>query len=197
MPDPRPGHTVLAVPVPALDDWVRERTRGYDDAWVATDPDFVHAHVTVLAPWVPAPSPADLDRVRALLGEVPAFDARLGEVAVFDTGLVHLRPEPCHRFVALTTLVADLWPEHPPYEGRFGAVEPHLSLDVLGPGPASHDRPVTRASVVADVAPLLPVTMRVDRVDLQWWQEGRCHRLASFPLGAGQDGTPDGPRRPV
>ena len=53
-----PGHSVLAVPVPALDDWVRERTRGHDPAWVSTDPGFVHAH-------------AGLRRVVEMPGESP------------------------------------------------------------------------------------------------------------------------------
>ncbi|ANH40253.1 hypothetical protein I601_3854 [Nocardioides dokdonensis FR1436] len=179
---PTTGHTVLAVPVPELDDWVRARTRAYDAAWVSADPGFVHAHVTVLAPWVPAPSDADLERVAALLAPVPAFEARLGEVDVFPNGLVHLRPGPLAAFAALTALVVDAYPGHPPYEGRYGAVEPHLSLDQVGPGPAPGGPPVTRGSVGADLADRLPVRTRVDRVDLQWWQGDGCRLLHSFPL---------------
>lgn len=200
MSDPRPGHTVLAVPVPGLDAWVRERTRAYDPAWVAADPGFVHAHVTVLAPWLPAPGPRDLARVRALVGAVPAFEARLGDVGVFADGLVHLRPEPAQPFATLTRLVARAYPDHPPYAGRYGASEvlrPHLSLDVVGPGPSPHDRPVTPASVAHDLAGLVPLSTRVDRVDLQWWQEDRCRLLDSFTLGTGEDGPPDGYRRPA
>ncbi len=48
------GHTCLAVPVPALEDWVRERTAHYDPSFVSTDPGFAHAHLTLLAP--PGPS---------------------------------------------------------------------------------------------------------------------------------------------
>ncbi len=198
MSHPRPGHTVLAVPVPGLDGWVRERTRGYDPAWVAADPAFVHAHVTVLAPWLVAPGPRDLARVGTLVGAVPAFEARLGDVAVFADGLVHLRPEPREAFAGLTRVVAQAYPDHPPYGGRHGgpdSVQPHLSLDVVGPGPAPHDRPVTPASVSSDLAGLVPLTTRVERVDLQWWQEGRCRLLRSFPLAAGEDGPPHGSRR--
>lgn len=62
------GHTVLAVPVPQLDQVVRSRTAHYDKTFVSTDPRFVHAHITVLAPWVVRPTRADLDRV----GEIAA-----------------------------------------------------------------------------------------------------------------------------
>lgn len=182
------GHTVLAVPVPGLDDWVRARTHAYDAAWVSADPGFVHAHVTVLAPWLAAPEVADLDRVAALLAAVPAFEARLGVVDVFPDGLVHLRPEPHSAFTALSALVADAYPDHPPYEGRYGTVEPHLSLDQVGPGPAPTGPPVTVDSVAADLADRLPASTRVDRVDLQWWQADGCRLLGSFPLAPGRDG---------
>ncbi|MEN8708195.1 MAG: 2'-5' RNA ligase family protein [Nocardioides marinisabuli] len=185
---PTSGHTVLAVPVPALDDWVRARTHEYDPAWVSSDPAFVHAHVTVLAPWVPAPDDADLGRVAALLAAVPAFEARLGEVDVFPNGLVHLRPEPHGWFAALTGLLAEAYPQHPPYEGRYGAVEPHLSLDQVGPGPTRVGQQVgqrvTVGSVAGDLSGRLPVRTRVDRVDLQWWQADGCRLLHSFPLAA-------------
>jgi hypothetical protein len=175
-----PGHSVLAVPVPALDDWVRERTRGHDPAWVSTDPGFVHAHVTVLGPWLPAPTDGDLDRVAALLSAVPAFDAELADAAVFPDGLVHLRPEPVGAFTSLTSLLAAAYPQCPPYEGRYADVVPHLSLDQVGARGAAG--PVTREQVLADVAPLLPARTRVDRVDLQWWQADGCRLLRSFPL---------------
>ena len=64
------GHTCLAVPVPALEDWVRERTAHYDPSFVSTDPGFAHAHLTLLAPWVERPTAADLRRVERVLLEV-------------------------------------------------------------------------------------------------------------------------------
>ena len=175
-----PGHSVLAVPVPALDDWVRERTRGHDPAWVSTDPGFVHAHVTVLGPWLPAPAEGDLERVAELVSAVPACDAELDDTAVFPEGMVHLRPEPVAAFAELTELLAGAYPQCPPYEGRYADVVPHLSLDQVGARGAAG--PVTREQVVADVAPLLPARVRVDRVDLQWWQAGGCRLLRPFPL---------------
>lgn len=45
------GHSVIAFPVPELDPWVRARTEHYDPSFVSSDPDFVHAHITVLGPW--------------------------------------------------------------------------------------------------------------------------------------------------
>ena len=70
------GHTCLALPVPALEGWVRERTAHYDESFVSADPAFSHAHLTLLSPWVPAPSPADLQRVGevlSLIASTPEF----------------------------------------------------------------------------------------------------------------------------
>ena len=49
------GHSVLQVPVPELEPFVLDRTRHYDTDYVSTDPGFVHAHVTALAPFLDAP----------------------------------------------------------------------------------------------------------------------------------------------
>ena len=49
-----PGHSVLVVPVPALERLVRQRTRHYDAAYLSSDPTFAHAHVTLLGPFVGA-----------------------------------------------------------------------------------------------------------------------------------------------
>jgi len=42
------GHSVLVVPVPALEEYVRARTAHYDASFVSADPAWVHAHLTVL-----------------------------------------------------------------------------------------------------------------------------------------------------
>ena len=101
------GHTCLALPVPALEGWVRERTAHYDESFVSADPAFSHAHLTLLSPWVPAPSPADLQRVGEVLAEVGASTVVLTSVEVF--------------------------PAYPPYGGRYGEPTPHVTLDRVGP----------------------------------------------------------------
>jgi hypothetical protein len=54
------GHSVLVVPVPELDEWIRARTAFYDASFVSADPGFVHAHITLLGPWLPRPAAEDL-----------------------------------------------------------------------------------------------------------------------------------------
>lgn len=170
------GHTVLAVPVPELDAFVRERTAHYDVAYLAADPDFGQAHVTVLAPWVHDPAAGDLAAVQEIAEQTPAFTYRLARTGTFPNGLIHLLPEPRGPFAELTARVWARFPDHPPYAGQFPDPTPHLSLDAVGPG-------VDEAMVRAMLGERVPVTARADRVQLQWWQAGHCHVLHTWWLG--------------
>lgn len=172
------GHTVLAVPVTELDAVVRERTAFYDASYVSTDPGFVHAHVTVLAPWVPHPTEADTAVVAAVARSTPAFGVELAELGVFPDGVVHLRPEPDGPLRRLTSRLAAAFPDFPPYGGRYDDPVPHLTLDRI-----SAD--VTLETVRARLDAAVPTTVVVDRLDLQWWANDDCRLLATFPL------TPD------
>jgi len=171
------AHTVLVIPVPALESYIRGRWEHYDPAWVSRDPAFTHAHITALAPFLPAPSAADLARVAAIASATAAFDFVLDDVTAFPDGLVHAVPSPAAPFAALTDRLWHEFPACPPYAGEFDVV-PHLTLDRVGPA-------VSLASVSADLAGLLPVRTRAERLELQWYAEGECRVLASWPLGAG------------
>ena len=67
------GHTVLVVPVPALDDVVRERTAYYDSSFVSADPKFAHAHITLLGPWAEQPSEQELGCVARIAEAAKPF----------------------------------------------------------------------------------------------------------------------------
>lgn len=174
-----PGQSCLAVPVPVLEEWVAARTAHYDPSFLSRDPHFAQAHLTVLAPWVAEPTPADLATVREVLAQVPSFEVRLTGVATFPDGLVHAVPEPDHGLRSLTRRLAAAFPDHPPYGGRYdatGGPVPHVTLDRLGAD-------VTEEWVRAEVGHLLPARLVVDRVDLQWWGNHTCRRLHSWRLG--------------
>jgi hypothetical protein len=59
--------------------------------------------------------------------------------------------------------------------GKYGDdVIPHLTLDRGSPA-------VTPATVYTSVARLLPLTVSIDRIDLQWWANHDCRRLGTWP----------------
>jgi hypothetical protein len=171
------AHTVLYVPVPQLEPYIRWRHQHEGPEWLSPEGDHVHAHVTVLGPFVPE---ADLTPVHdadltALIGGVAAFDFTLREIRVFPSGLVHLRPEPAEPFTRLTAAVAGRYPQHPPYAGEFDPV-PHLSLCALGPG---RDVPL----VQEELSDVLPVRASAEEVRLVRYAEHGTRTLRSYRLG--------------
>ena len=170
-----PGHSVLVVPVPELEPFVVERTRHYDASFLSADPSFVHAHVTLLAPWLAAPSPDDLDRVAKLAAATPAFDFVLAELKTFAGGTIYLDPAPASPFASLTAELVAAFPQCPPYGGLFAAV-PHLTVDHLLGG-------VTVAETRSALGAHLPAVCRADRISLQWYANDDCRTLAEWELG--------------
>ncbi|MEO9322798.1 2'-5' RNA ligase family protein [Nocardioides sp. C4-1] len=174
----RGGHAVLAVPVLALDPFVRAQTARQDASFLSADPSFSNAHVTVLGPWLEHPTPADLAAVGAVVAEEPAFEVTLRVVREFPDGLLHLTVEPASPFERLTSALAEAFPATPPYGGRFAHPVPHLTVGhrLTGASPES---------MTADLAGLLPVRTAVERLDLQWWANDDCHVRHSWAFGTG------------
>lgn len=171
-----PGHSVVVVPVPELEAFVRGRWEHYDADWVSPDPAFTHAHITVLAPFLPVPSDADLDRLGEIAAGTPPVDFRLDELHVFPDGVIHLRPEPSAPFTALTDRVWEASPSCPPYGGRYDDLTPHLTLDLAA-------GPVTVASTRDLLGAAVPVRCRADRLELHWYVAGGCRVHHTWPLG--------------
>ncbi len=162
---------MLLVGVPELERWVRTRTSEQDASFVSSDPEFAHAHITVLAPF-----PGDgFAQAEAVASAVAPFDYSLAQVRAFPTGVIYLPPFPDAGFRALTDAARRAVPEVAPYWGLFDPV-PHLTLDRIGRG-------ITRETTGAAVAGLLPVSCRAERLLLTWWESDGCRVLASYPLG--------------
>ena len=129
----------------------------------------VPAHLTILFPFVDA-AEVDEDAIAEVVAAHEAFDFELASVETFDDGHVYLAPTRPERFVALTDAVWRRWPDHPPYEGAFETVVPHLTVS---------DRPI-------ECAVELPIRARADAVTLIEEQaDGRWLSRRRFALPAG------------
>ena len=79
-------------------------------------------------------------------------------------------------FSVLTEAIAAEWPEHPPYEGEFDEMVPHLTVA------ESEDEGLLQR-VEADVETGLPLHARVSEAQLYAEDPaGRWHQLCSLPL---------------
>lgn len=169
------GHSVLVVPVPELEPFVVERTRHYDPSFLSADPSFVHAHVTLLAPWLADPSADDLERVAKIAAAAEPFPFVLAELRAFPGGTIYLDPVPSAPFASLTAELVAAFPQCPPYGGLFDAV-PHLTVDHRLGG-------VTVAQTRAALGGLVPASCRADRISLQRYANHGCRTLAEWRLG--------------
>lgn len=177
-PDPAAEYasarSVLAVPVPELEPFVVERIRYYDPSFLSADPAFVHAHITLLAPWLESPSAEDLELVAKIARRTRAFGFTLAEVRPTPTGAIHLQPDPSEPFAALTDALWSAFPDCPPYAGEFSPA-PHLTVDHRAGG-------ATVRSSQAALGDLVPVACRADRISLQWYANNGCRTLAEWRL---------------
>ncbi len=151
--------TAVIVPVPAAERVVAEHRRRLDvgASWG------VPAHVTVLYPFV---HPTEVDRalVARLSGaicSVGTFKCTFERSQWFGDDVLWLAPEPDAGFRALTDAVCAAFPDHPPYEGRFDEVVPHLTVGERSRGTLADLRDAERA-----VHNGLPFAASVDHVEL-------------------------------
>lgn len=140
----------------------------------------VPAHVTVLFPFVP---PSQIDavvhaRLELLFARTSPFDYRFARTAWFNDDVLWLAPDDPSPFRDLTETVYESFPDHPPFEGLFDAVVPHLTV---GHGA---DASVLRAAESV-VVQQLPITGRATEVTLltQRVGGGTWTTRARFALG--------------
>nr|WP_260173924.1 2'-5' RNA ligase family protein [Nocardioides albus] len=158
-----------------METYIVERTHHYDVSFVSSDPAFVHAHITLLAPFLESPSAADLELVRKIAAATARFDFVLDDVRLFAGGTIYLHPEPAQPFAELIEALSAAFPQCPPYAGLFEPV-PHLTVDHVDGGV---DLASTRTSLVR----LLPARCRADRISLQWYANDDCRVITEWPLG--------------
>jgi len=173
--------SAIVVPVPgaagAADEW-RER-KGVAETSAPMPP-----HITLLYPFCPA---ARLDEVVAPLlavfaGTVP-FSFELRELGRFP-GTLYLAPRPDLPFVRLTEKIVEHFPEHPPYEGVFDSIVPHVTV-------AQGDDPVLQAAtaVVETHLPIFGEALEAQLLEEieHDWRRWRVHTRLPFGGAAPRD----------
>ncbi|UXY33305.1 2'-5' RNA ligase family protein [Streptomyces albidocamelliae] len=166
------GQTGLIVRIPDAELAVRAWRERFDPSAQAGVP----AHVTVLFPFL---DESRIDaRVRsglaATIGSHHAFDLRFESCGRFP-GVLYLAPEPDTQLRRLTEVIADRWPEAPPYGGQFTEIVPHLTV-------ADGQDDAVLDEIEADLLGRLPLTARVSSVDLMVHDGAKWQERTSFAL---------------
>ncbi|MFF3949489.1 2'-5' RNA ligase family protein [Streptomyces sp. NPDC001902] len=166
------GRTGLIVRIPDAEPAVRAWRERFDPSAQAGVP----AHVTVLFPFL------DENRIDArvhsaltdVLGSRHAFDLRFDSCGRFP-GVLYLAPEPDAQLRLLTEVIAERWPEAPPYGGQFSEIVPHLTV-------ADGQDDEVLDQIEAELLSKLPFTSRVSSVDLIVHDGANWQERASFAL---------------
>lgn len=95
----------------------------------------VPAHVTVLFPFMPSEEITHdvLLRLAGLFRTVSSFQHSFVRTEWFGGDVLWLASDADAVFRSLTGMVADAFPNYPPYEGQFDDVVPHLTIADRGP----------------------------------------------------------------
>lgn len=152
---PAPPTSAVVAAFPALEDALGGLRRRLDPSTATGMP----AHVTVLYPFATGSGqgPAATERLTRSIGSIPAFTVSFRRVGWFDDRVLYLAPEPVDPFLRLTQAITEEFPECAPYEGRFDAVIPHLTI--------GEDAPVRRLRRAAtSIERLLPLEADVQDV---------------------------------
>jgi 2'-5' RNA ligase superfamily len=167
------GQTVLLAPVEQAEPVVGRWRAEFDE----TAAEGVPAHIPILFPFVDRDELDDrvLAAVTDVIGRHRAIDFRLSEVRRFPDGNVYLPPDPAAPFRRLTEAIWQQWPDHPPYEGRFDEIVPHLTVAI--------EPPDERASEIErSLRAALPISAHTGRVELLAYEPGQWRKLADFDL---------------
>jgi 2'-5' RNA ligase len=171
-----PIESALVAIIPEAEEIVRSFRDQFDPSASAGVP----AHVTITYPFKP---PSELTeevtgKLHRLFAGIPAFNLQFRRAKRFPS-VLYLAPEPDEELRRLTKIVAEIFPEAPPYEGIFDDVVPHLTI-----AHAADARELE--SIAADFARhaqgRLPIKSTVKEIVLIDNEAGRWQPGHRFPL---------------
>jgi hypothetical protein len=163
------GDSALLIALPELDRHVLP--------WgLATAPDGITTHVTVLIPFLPGPEITEdvLADLRGIFAGIAAHDLTFAKTGRFPT-VLYLVPEPDRPVRDMICALGARWPRYPPYGGAYDDPAPHLSVV----------RDATEAEfrqAAGILATRLPLRTRAAAVDLLIYDGSRWNLRERFPL---------------
>jgi hypothetical protein len=173
------SETALVVLVPEAEAVVKPFRDQYDPSAAAGVP----AHITSLYPFK-APYEVDdtvLGKLRDCFAALEPIPFSLGKIQRFPTEVLYLAPEPNEPFRQLTLAIWNLFPETPPYSGKWPDIIPHLSVAWVRN--EQHLTAITNDFTKATQGKL-PIHAIASRVALLENPSGRWRLKAMFSLGS-------------
>jgi 2'-5' RNA ligase len=172
-----PLESALVLLVPEAEAVVKDLRELYDPSAAAGVP----AHITLLYPFKhPARiDDADFDQLVRCAATAPAFDFSLTRTARFP-GVLYFVPEPDGAFRRLIDAICRLYPEIPPYGGKYPAIVPHLTVAQLAD---ERQLDLVAAELLRLSEGKLPIIAAASEMALLDAISGRWEVRATFKLG--------------
>jgi 2'-5' RNA ligase len=140
------------------------------------------AHITLLYPFK---APDEIDSL--ILGKLHDCFARaepirfsLGTIRRFPADVLYLAPEPGEPFRQLTLSIWNLFPQNPPYGGKWPDIVPHLSVASV---PDERQLTTIADEFTKAAQGKLPIHATASKVALMESRSGRWRVSAMFSLG--------------
>jgi len=164
------AHSAIVIPVPEFEHVVLPRMRRSMRPYLFRDAEAVHAHITLLGPFVDRNQVTAklLTQLGALFDTVAPFEFSMSSTSnlrTFPDGAVVIEPDDPAPFLALTKTLWRNHPDYPPYGDPTRTIIPHLTLDYSSSATAT-------AELVAEVELGLPVKGRAKAAWLTWYEPG-------------------------
>ena len=124
-----PIESALVAIIPEAEAIVRSFRDQFDPAAAAGVP----AHITITYPFKPPSELTEevIGKLHRLCDGIPSFNLQFRRTERFPS-VLYLAPEPDEELRRLTRIVAESFPEAPPYEAIFDDVVPHLTIAHAG-----------------------------------------------------------------
>ena len=120
--------SVILIPIPNAEEIIGKWRIKYDRVARLGIP----SHITLLFPFK-TPSAINktvINKLELLFSMIKIFSFSLTTIETFPN-VIYLTPSPKKAFVDITKKIVSIFPENPPYEGKFPDINPHLTIGQL------------------------------------------------------------------
>jgi 2'-5' RNA ligase len=169
--------SAIIVTIPEAESVVRKWREKYDRVALLGIP----AHITLLYPFKSPPeiNESIIDKLRLLFKTINSFSFSLTTIGTFPN-VIFLSPYPKNFFIDITKKLASLFPENPPFGGKFPEINPHLTI---GQFTDKDNFKEILNNILKEINPKLPINAKAIEAKLmvensdQTWSE-----LIKFPF---------------
>jgi 2'-5' RNA ligase len=168
--------SILMIPVPAAEPVVEQCRSKYDPSAA----DGMPAHITINYPFVHDESNPErtVDKLEKLFAGFEAFNYSIASFDMFPN-VLFLKPVPVAPFVRMIESVAQLFPDSPPYGGKYDEINPHMTIAQMDDKQRLES---VKNEFLSHCGEKLPIEAKADQIWLMDNRPGSWKKLAVFKL---------------